>query len=479
MRRVLLATLLAAAPAGSFAQPVRVSVETAAVASTDGVAVPLWLQAHRDGAVAARGTSAYAHAGLTLPARALGPFRVDAGARLTAQAAGKTGAYVTELYGRAVLGGVGLRVGRFAETRGLPGTDDDARLATGSFTLGRNAVPVTRVVLASDGFLAVPGTGRWVEVAGAFGHGWMEPDRYVRSPYLHEAAAYLRVGGPSAVRVHAGLHHSALWAGTHPVEGRLPQSFKDYLRVVAGRRGGDDAPMSERGGRLGAHLGFWDFGAGYGRGSVRARVYRHVTFDDPFGFTFGTLQDGVLGLALRRTDAGAPVAAFVYEHVYTKRQADRRTPETLGQVSNYYNNYLYASGYTHEGRTMGNPLLFLPDEDHDPPATLTANASNRIVAHHVGVEGALGAVRYRTLVTYSRNYGNYADEFTARRAGIGYRFDGGPRQVSGLVEADAAVPGGRGVRLRVGVGVERGRARGDALGFGAGLRWEGAARPAR
>ena len=77
---------------------------------------------------------------------------------------------------------------------------------------------------------------------------------------------------------------------------------------------------------------------------------------------------------------------------------------------------LYKTGWTYQDRIIGTPLFFTksrtrlyvpgfvePDQDNFDFNVV----NNRVVAHHVGIEGYLRQAQYKLLSTFTRNYGTY------------------------------------------------------------------------
>ncbi len=198
--------------------------------------------------------------------------------------------------------------------------------------------------------------------------------------------------------------------------------------------GAPDAPPADQIYYQGNHQGIWDVGVKGMIGTIGIHLYRHFLFNDKDGLKLKNPGDGLVGVAL--TVDNLPVRQLVYEYLYTKRQSGPLPPGPgrggPGGQDNYYNHWLYQSGWTYYGRTISNPLFFPYPNGQIVNRDRIAN--NRIVAHHVGVAGELpAAVAYTLMVTYARNYGNYRGRDAARETGVPYVYAGGPRQWSWYV----------------------------------------------
>lgn len=392
-------------------------------AAATGDVLPLWLHANRHGLYDAFGPNAFARAGATY-GRPLGP-RLDMDIGLDA------------VWGRDAIGGASLQQAyvrlsalgfRLDAGRVEPAAPDLDPLSSGTFGLGTNARPIPQVGLSVPDFLGVPLTRGWLAFKGSYVHGWLGGDRFVDDAFLHAKTFYLRAGGPLPVRAFAGLHHYALWGGTHPTAGPMPEGLGEFIRVNLVQSGSSDNPFEgERFWKTGNHLGQWHFGVDLDVRGATVRGYWQHMFEDKSGFVFRNLPDNLIGIVWRRHAPGRLIDAVLWESVYTKHQSGPGRGDPPGLVDpegdrydafgyryngrdDYYNHSIYRSGWTYAGRSLGTPLYLttaMASRLVDYDAGL-AFASNRIVAQHTGLEGSLHPrLRYRALATYVRHYGTY------------------------------------------------------------------------
>jgi hypothetical protein len=291
----------------------------------------------------------------------------------------------------------------------------------------------------------------------------------VDSPYLHEKHAYLRVLPERLpVQAHGGIIHAAMWGGTSPAFGRLPDGVDDYLRVVTAQGASvSDAPTEgEVNNVIGNALGIYDFGLTFDLGPVSGRAYRQFYLEDTPSTRFRSPWDGLWGVRLTRSGDEPPVVEeIVWQHLYSKRQDARWDLGQVGGRAQYYNHSLYTSGWTYQGRTLGTPLFLVKD--------LSVGIYNNIVvAHHVGVRGTVAGTDYRLLGAYSRNYGACADnsgDCPLQPGSFQQRRD----QWAFLLRGSRVVHRTRAGRLRVSAGAaaDVGEAYGDRVALRAGLQW--------
>jgi hypothetical protein len=318
-------------------------------------------------------------------------------------------------------------IGAKEYTIGLPFEN----LTTGSLALSNNARPLPRISIGFPDFVEVPFTFGYLEIKGILSHGWFEKDRITESPFLHEKFAFARIGGKLPVRLKGGITHFAQWGGER--DGIvLPSGLKDYLRIITARPGpatDDDEGFiwGESANALGNHLGTIEFGMEISTKWFELDVYHQTPFEDNSGTKLFWKRNGdrLMGFHFK-PNSGKIIESFLYEYVYTKQQTHPGLNVPVpnqsnygygyGGRDNYYNNYLYKSGWTYKNSIMGTPLfdtqeevkLYAPDFI-DPDSRWNFNiANNRIIAHHLGVSGNINTnIGFRFLSTYTKNFGTY------------------------------------------------------------------------
>ena len=284
----------------------------------------------------------------------------------------------------------------------------------------------------------VPLTNGHLQVMGRYGDYFATGERFVSGSMVHNSELMLRGNIGEHFSLTAGLSLWSMWGGTHPTEGEFKKNFINYLRVVSGSHGGSDAPGGEQINVLGDHRGCEIIRLDWKEKDWSLAFQHDIPFDDMSGLSFKNFPDGVNTLSFSHKDKSLWVSDVVYEYANTLDQSgteERRlaTADEIakgdprlytapdGQVyfitggaDNYYNNYLYRSGWTSYGRTIGNPL-FWPRGTADGTWSrfgITQGVwNNLLVAHHLGVSGSLAKVLpYKLMLTYSESYGSYLSE---------------------------------------------------------------------
>lgn len=317
---------------------------------------------------------------------------------------GRTGeqstAFFQQFYGRVRRGIFEFTAGRKERTTG----EVHGSLSLGSMLLTRNAAPVTQISLSWPEFVTVPGTGEFLGVRGYLGHGWIEGDRVVNDVLLHEKNLYLRLGMPDwPLEARAGILHYTMWGGIPVRENRgdrLPSSFRDFLRVLFIQGAADDTVINgEITNVLGNSIGAYDFSIHFELPFARVMTYRQFYLEDTVSLAFRNGWDGLWGVGVDFKDSRL-VKSILWEHVNTKRQSSKKTE--LRGTDNYYNHFIYESGWTHRGRTLGMPLILTAEG-------FEGNINNILLGHHLGIEGSVSNVlAYKMILTYSRNYGAHS-----------------------------------------------------------------------
>lgn len=442
----------------------QVEVEVGAT-TTSGATMPFWLHANTDGIVdpASSGGVLRGRVARSLRGRAGQTWAFGYGAEVVGRASSRESLFLSALYAEARYGILRARVGRKPETIG---TVADS-LTSGSMGTSRNATPIPKILLRTDGYVDVPFTNEWLEFKGRFEHGWLSDHRFVDGAFLHQKSLYLRGGDSASARVHTGLVHKAMWGGTDPDFGNIPQSFSEFTRVVRAGSGIDDAPSADSLFILGDHFGIIDFGTSVELDRFRAHAYHQVVFEDDNNLELENPKNGLTGIEVADTRSRWWVDRLLYEYVFTKSQNGEEAAFN-GNGSNYFNHSIYKSGWTLYGRMAASPLL----APFSQGSSRVGIANNRVVGHHVGIGGNIGSLDYRTLVTYTRNFGTFRDRRRAENRGVDYRFDPPLEQTSVLVEARVPWPSVPRLEIKGAVGIDTGELREDTIGLELSLAYQ-------
>lgn len=294
-------------------------------------------------------------------------------------------------------------------------------LTGGDLAYSGNARNLPGYNLSTD-FIYIPWTRNILAFKANFADYMMVDNRYTDKTLLHNEALFLKITPVKFLSLTLGLEMWSQWSGTSPVYGKQPSSFNDYMRVIFGKNGGDDATQSDQINVLGNHLGRELIRLDVNAADFTVTFQHDIPFDDRSGMRFQNFPDGVNTLNFSFKDRDKWVTDILLEFVYTKWQSgpqhDRpatdeeleKNPDNkrviLGGCDNYFNNGEYRSGWTYYGNTIGLPLFTPMPAGEDGKVLGVCN--NRVTAWHFGLRGnAAGKVPYKFLFTYSRNFGKY------------------------------------------------------------------------
>lgn len=429
--------------------------------------MPHWLYSNRFGLLEDRGVDGYLLVGIGLPERKLGAFRVSAGF----DAVGKTilsEAHLNQYYLTVGYGPFEVSAGRMRQTHGLQYDP----LSSGSLMISNNARPIPRITAGIPDYTDIPFTFGLLAIKGQFTHGWLENDRYTKSPWFHEKFVYARGGHESwPFRLYGGMAHYVMWSGVHPEFGQVPNRFQDFLRVIFGKEADEDFEGSQNfpewvENAIGDHIGMIEYGLTLHLSDFEFSTYRQFPFEDGSGLRFYFNRDALHGITIRKPGSNGFITGFLYEYLNTTWQSgpgpsdpleeghpdfddvmNAAYPYKFGGRDNYYNHYIYRNGWTYFGHTLGNGLLMTHrrGQVYFPGADLGhwMFVSNRVQAHHLGMEGFAGEnVRYKAFFTRSRHWGTYHNfvDFFNQYTDPDYPFASRPVQYHTMLELEGRFP---------------------------------------
>ena len=270
---------------------------------------------------------------------------------------------------------------------------------------------------------------------GGLSHGWFNKNQYLKAPYLHQKNIYLKKKIKPNQSLTLGIIHMAMWGGETQIHGNQPQKISDYLRIFFLQPASDKGLKQERINTLGNHLGIWDLAYERDKNQKKLKLYYQHPFEDESGARWlSNGFDGLYGIKILSNEKKL-INQFLYEYLNTMNQSgtEGASDSTYGW-DNYYNHYIYQSGWTYNKRVIGNPLFTLgSNKGSYTDGTYIIN--NRIKAHHIGIIGNLSKkINYKILITYSQNFGIFPDDAKFEQENKIYRFNNGLIQRSGLLE---------------------------------------------
>ncbi len=311
-------------------------------------------------------------------------------------------------------------------------------LSSGSFVESSNSQPIPKVLIELNNYKKINIFNIKFKYKAKIGHGRIKSNEYIKNPFLHEKSINIKKKISESSYLKIGLNHMAIWGGEVKQFGKQPSSLNDFFRVALAMSGGKNSINQEQKNTLGNHLGSWTFLYTKKYKDRALNIYFEHPFEDESGARWILNEfDGLYGINMNQ-EKSFYISNFTYEYINTMDQSGSKgaSDSTYGW-DNYYNHYIYQSGWTNEGRVIGNPLFTLgSNKGRYSESQYIIN--NRFKAHHFGFSGAISdRIHYKLLFTYSENFGTYPDEDYFKSNNKIYRFENGLIQRSGLIELSA------------------------------------------
>ena len=254
----------------------------------------------------------------------------------------------------------------------------------------------------------------WPKAGLGFEASWeeyqMEEERHVSNARLHHKSFHLVYQHAPAFKIRAGLQHFVQWAGTSADRGKQPGGFDDYLLILTGQGGGEDAALGDQQNALGNNLGSYEVYVDGRLKDINFSLFWNHLFEDGSGRRLGNTPDGRYGLFIEDTAPQQWVHSAIYEFYYTKHQS--HTTTGAHKFDNYFNNGVYRSGWTYEDRVLGAPFFMI---NPNGPGII----SNRFIAHHLGIGGvAFDRLPFKVMASFRKNYGTNGNGLYAETQNI-------------------------------------------------------------
>ena len=253
---------------------------------------PFWMTSNRYGIVPLDANNGYLKAGVFHQQHLGKHFRWSAGMDYVVAIPRYKNVYVQQLYGELGYRCLELSVGSKERYDSIL----DPELSTGDIIYSNNSRPLPEIRLSVPRFTVVPLTKGWLQfkghfsVAKSFDTGYLEEwhaDKYywVKDVLWHYKKFTLQLKdtrGTFPFSASVGVQHLALWGGTstNPKLGEQPRSFKDFLRIITGSKGGEGASVSDQINVLGSHTIGYYFCLAYSGSDWNAKgYYQHICSD--------------------------------------------------------------------------------------------------------------------------------------------------------------------------------------------------------
>ncbi|UMB60805.1 capsule assembly Wzi family protein [Lutibacter sp. A80] len=338
----------------------------------------------------------------------------------------KNNLFINELYG-------GLQYKNWELTVGVKHQDllwEGLSSSNGSITMATNARSYPGYNLRLINFVKLPFAKKWLSVKGNYGDYFLNDKRMVADARLHIKSLYLKSKLSSKLEMITGLNHYAQWAGTSSKYGKQPSGFKNYLRVISGSSGGSDATGGDQINVIGNQLGSYLLQFNYKGNQYNWNFYWSHPFEDRSGRELMNYPDALYGVFVDLKKPEAFISHVLAEVTYTKHASgdDPHYTDEFGfhaasGMDNYFNNWVYESGWTYFGNTIGSPYFTTKPVNEEGITQGVITGDNRFLAFNIGVKGMVKNTFYKALLSSTTYYGWFGSEYVDT-----------PNQISGLLE---------------------------------------------
>ena len=254
-----------------------------------------------------------------------------------------------------------------------------------------------------------------IKISNTFGIEWgiahyaLNDDRYVDQVRVHYKRLALITQWNENNRITAQITHYAQWAGTSPTLGRLPNDFNSFVSVFFAR-GSSEIP-NEAINALGNHLGSYIFDYEFKTQIGGFSMYHEHPFEDGSGSGWANFPDGVWGIHFQPSNKKV-FSGILYEYINTLNQS---VSKTSSGADDYFNNGIYRSGWSYDGRIIGMPFILydnsiLVDQETFPII------SNRTRVHHLGFLGTISGISWKVKSTFATHYGTFRLPFIPKQS---------------------------------------------------------------
>lgn len=234
----------------------------------------------------------------------------------------------------------------------------------------------------------------------------MDDDRFVNNTRLHHKnLRFVYNNTERSFEIKVGIQHFVQWGGNSPLHGNQPEGFNDYIKLITGQSGNENAAGGDQLNALGNHLGGYEIYITKKLSLGTLELFYQHLFEDKSGRRLGNTPDGRYGAYLEFREKDKLISELMYELYYTKHQSHTTSGNHIWD--NYFNNYLYRSGWTYHQQMLGAPF-FLPNfytEANSLDHIEVGN--NKFIVHHFGLGGKILDRHYKLLFSYRNNYGHH------------------------------------------------------------------------
>jgi hypothetical protein len=408
-------------------------IETFGSASS-GKNTPFWTVSNRYGVVPLKSGNGYIRAAIDHSQMFNNGLQWNAGLDLVTASPRDRNVFVQQIYAEVSYKPFLLSIGSKEKYNSIL----DKNLSSGDMVLSPNARPIPEINISIPEFTAISPV-KWLYIKGDFAVGKSFDEsylkrnvekgtNYVEDVLWHHKSFFAKIktkDNPYSAII--GVEHWVQWGGESPNSyiGKQPSSFKDFLRVVVGQEGGENATVSDQINVLGNHYGSYYLALQYDLPrEMTLKAYHQRYFEDKSGMELYNGADGIWGMQVESPNT-TWLKNIVFEFITTKHQSGPmhfiefdhdKYPGLGGGNDDYYNNGEYTTGASYFNRAIGSPLILSPEYNEKGKIGFR---NNRINSWHIGAEGEINPqISYRFLLTAMESWGRASMPFLKTKTAV-------------------------------------------------------------
>ncbi len=143
---------------------------------------------------------------------------------------------------------------------------------------------------------------------------YYQNDHEFSNRFTHHKKFQLILNLSESFTVQGGIQHFAQWGGTSERFGEQPESINDYLRIVRGSAGDENAVMGDQENALGNHLGSWELYLTKRFKHSELKFIYNSIFEDGSGSRLANFPDGRYGFFWQTSEKNRLLNSVIYEY---------------------------------------------------------------------------------------------------------------------------------------------------------------------
>lgn len=298
--------------------------------------------------------------------------------------------------------------------------------SNGNIIKSTNTRALPGINIATNGYIKLPFAKNWLAIKFNYAEYLMNDKRAVNNAHLHHKSLYFKSALNSKLALITGLDHYVQWGGISPTYGKQPSGFKDYIKIITGSSGGTSASEGDQINALGNTIGAYLLQLNYKGLKTNWSFYYSHPFEDRSGMEMQNWRDGLYGVFVDLKKPKSFINQILFEFTYTKHMSGSNAPDDANGGrgrDNYFNNFVYNSGWTYFGNTIGVPYFTATPLNEEGISNGIILGDNRFVAFNIGWKGNLHSLKYKAVFSH-----------VAYTGWFDYEYHPKPKQFSGLFE---------------------------------------------